>query len=41
MVNAPAPIAPELAYKEDQHGKQRQKQLKIDQVGRPCSEDLR
>merc|ERR1719411_2400066 len=29
MVNAPAPIAPELAYKEEQHSKGRQKELRI------------
>jgi len=40
MVNAPAPIAPELAYKEDQHGKQRQKQLKIDQDKTLIEDDL-
>ena len=29
MINAPAPIAPELAYKEEQHSKGRQKELRI------------
>ena len=32
LVNKPAPLAPELAMKEDLHGKERQKQLKTDKV---------
>ena len=32
LVNAPAPLAPELAMKEDLHGKERQKRLKADKV---------
>ena len=31
-MNKPAPLAPELAMKEDLHGKERQKQLKTDKV---------
>ena len=32
LVNAPAPLAPELAMKEDLHGKEREKRLKADKV---------
>ena len=32
MVNTPAPLAPELAMKEDLHGKEREKKLKSDKV---------
>ena len=32
MINAPAPIAPELAYKEEQHSKERQRELRIAKV---------
>jgi len=39
MINAPAPIAPELAYKEDQHGKHRQKILGVKE-GSNLEEDL-
>ena len=34
MINAPAPIAPELAYREEQHSKERQKTLRIEKVRR-------
>ena len=32
MINSPAPLAPELAMKEDLHGKEREKKLKNDKV---------
>ncbi len=34
MINAPAPIAPELAFKEEEHSKSRQKELKQSKVRR-------
>jgi len=40
MINAPAPIAPELAYKEEQHGKERQKILGQSKAGGSLEEDL-
>jgi len=40
MVNIPAPLAPELAYKEDLHGKEREKKLKQDKAGFSLEEDV-
>jgi len=40
MINAPAPIAPELAYKEEQHSQERQKALRIAKDGTSIEEDL-
>merc|ERR1712061_762322 len=40
LVNKPAPLAPELAMKEDLHGKERQKQLKTDKASVSLDEDV-
>ena len=42
LINSPAPLAPELAMKEDLHGKEREKQLKSDKKVKssPLDEDL-
>ena len=40
MINAPAPIAPELAYKEEQHSKERQRELRIAKDNTNIEEDL-
>jgi len=32
MINAPAPIAPELAFKEEEHSKSRQSELRKSKV---------
>merc|ERR1712241_1278034 len=40
LVNKPAPLAPELAMKEDLHGKERQKQLKTDKATVSLDEDV-
>merc|ERR1712241_1601238 len=40
LVNKPAPLAPELAMKEDLHGKERQKQLKTDKAAVSLDEDV-
>merc|ERR1719427_2593224 len=40
LINAPAPLAPELALKEDLHGKERATQLKQDKAGFSLDEDV-
>jgi len=40
LLNAPAPLAPELAFKEDLHGKERATQLKQDKAGVSLEEDV-
>merc|ERR1712098_979466 len=39
LVNSPAPLAPELAMKEDVHGKEREKKLKADKANVGIDED--
>merc|ERR1711915_89340 len=39
LVNSPAPLAPELAMKEDVHGKEREKKLKADKANVSIDED--
>lgn len=39
MVNKPAPLAPELAYQEDQHAKRREKLLKGNKAALPLDDD--
>merc|ERR1719470_515172 len=40
LVNAPAPLAPELAFKEDLHGKERATKLQQDKAGFTLEEDV-
>lgn len=40
MINAPAPIAPELAFKEEEHSKSRQSELKRSKSSISLEEDL-
>merc|ERR1712112_775002 len=40
LINAPAPLAPELAMKEDLHGKEREKKLKTDKASVSLEEDV-
>jgi len=40
LLNAPAPLAPELAMKEDLHSKERQTKLKQDKAGFSVEEDV-
>merc|ERR1719339_814760 len=39
LVNAPAPLAPELAFKEDLHGKERATKLQQDKAGFTLEQD--
>jgi len=40
LINGPAPLAPELAYKEDLHNKERSKQLTQDKAGVKLEDDV-
>merc|ERR1712183_827859 len=40
LLNAPAPLAPELAFKEDLHGKERETVLKQNKAGATLEEDV-
>merc|ERR1719431_38025 len=40
MINHPAPLAPELAFKEDLHSKERENQLKQDKTGVALENDV-
>merc|ERR1712112_703357 len=40
MINKPAPLAPELAFKEDLHGKERSKRLDQDKAGFGLDKDV-
>jgi len=40
LVNTPAPLAPEMAYKQDQHSKERTKQLGQDKSGIALEDDI-
>merc|ERR1719320_2357061 len=40
LVNTPAPLAPEMAYKEDLHGKERSNKLQQEKAGVSLEDDV-